>query len=313
MADKNLQFLDIPRAEPAKTAVETRVGNFREIYAPYDAGRRRPAGRPLPGLRQSVLRVEMPGPQLHSQLAEAHRGGQPVRGGGAVAQDQLAAGGLRAHLSAGSAVRGRLHAERRPGRRHHRLDREVHHRRGAQAGWKPDMSQRAAHRQARGGHRRGTGGSRLRRHPGAQRRAAGGVRPSRRASADCSPSAFRPSSSRRKSSRSAARSCRGWVSSSGSASRSGPISPSRRCSASTTRCFSAWAPTPRCAAASRARICRACTRRCPTSFPTSGTSSRCPAARARSSACAASASWCSAAAIPPWTATAPPSARAPSR
>src|SRR5207249_5455503 len=38
MADKNLQFLDIPRSDPPKTAVEARVGNFREIYASYDAG-----------------------------------------------------------------------------------------------------------------------------------------------------------------------------------------------------------------------------------------------------------------------------------
>ena len=37
MADKHLQFLDIPRADPAKSAVEARVANFREIYAPYDA------------------------------------------------------------------------------------------------------------------------------------------------------------------------------------------------------------------------------------------------------------------------------------
>jgi glutamate synthase (NADPH/NADH) small chain len=37
MADKNLQFLDIPRADPAKTATETRVQSFREIYASYDA------------------------------------------------------------------------------------------------------------------------------------------------------------------------------------------------------------------------------------------------------------------------------------
>ena len=37
MADKNLQFLDIPRADPAKTPVEVRVTHFREIYAPYDA------------------------------------------------------------------------------------------------------------------------------------------------------------------------------------------------------------------------------------------------------------------------------------
>ena len=37
MADKNLQFLDIPRAEPTKAAVEVRVANFREIYASFDA------------------------------------------------------------------------------------------------------------------------------------------------------------------------------------------------------------------------------------------------------------------------------------
>jgi glutamate synthase (NADPH) small chain len=37
MADKHLQFLDIPRADPAKAAAETRVQSFREIYASYDA------------------------------------------------------------------------------------------------------------------------------------------------------------------------------------------------------------------------------------------------------------------------------------
>ena len=36
MPDKNLQFLDIPRAEPAKSLVEVRLRSFREIYAPYD-------------------------------------------------------------------------------------------------------------------------------------------------------------------------------------------------------------------------------------------------------------------------------------
>jgi glutamate synthase (NADPH/NADH) small chain len=37
MPDKNLQFLDIPRADPVKSPVEARVRHFREIYAPYDA------------------------------------------------------------------------------------------------------------------------------------------------------------------------------------------------------------------------------------------------------------------------------------
>ena len=37
MADKSLQFLDVPRADPAKSPVEARLRHFREIYEPYDA------------------------------------------------------------------------------------------------------------------------------------------------------------------------------------------------------------------------------------------------------------------------------------
>ena len=105
----------------------------RDLYAVRRRGRRA-AGRALPFLRQSVLRMEVPGAQLHPQLAEADQRGQPVRGGGAFAPDQLAARDVRAHLSAGSSVRRRLHAQRRPGRSDHRLHREIHHRRGAEAG-----------------------------------------------------------------------------------------------------------------------------------------------------------------------------------
>jgi glutamate synthase (NADPH/NADH) small chain len=48
MADKNLQFLDVPRADPAKTPVETRIRHFSEIYAPFDAaGAAAQAGRCL--------------------------------------------------------------------------------------------------------------------------------------------------------------------------------------------------------------------------------------------------------------------------
>jgi glutamate synthase (NADPH) small chain len=48
MADKNLQFLDIPRSEPAKSAAEERIRDFREIYATYDAaGAAQQAGRCL--------------------------------------------------------------------------------------------------------------------------------------------------------------------------------------------------------------------------------------------------------------------------
>jgi glutamate synthase (NADPH/NADH) small chain len=34
--DKNLQFLELPRADPGKLPLEARLGSFREIYAPYD-------------------------------------------------------------------------------------------------------------------------------------------------------------------------------------------------------------------------------------------------------------------------------------
>ncbi len=48
MADKTLQFLDIPRTDPAKTPVEARVRGFREIYAPFDpAAAGQQAGRCL--------------------------------------------------------------------------------------------------------------------------------------------------------------------------------------------------------------------------------------------------------------------------
>src|SRR5215831_12621382 len=48
MADKNLQFLDIPRTDPAKVPVEQRVTEFKEIYAQFDAaGAASQAGRCL--------------------------------------------------------------------------------------------------------------------------------------------------------------------------------------------------------------------------------------------------------------------------
>ena len=37
MADKYLQFLDIPRRDPEKLPVEERTLHFREIYSPYSA------------------------------------------------------------------------------------------------------------------------------------------------------------------------------------------------------------------------------------------------------------------------------------
>src|SRR5687767_16019317 len=48
MADKNLQFLDIPRMDPAKVPVEQRVTEFKEIYAQFDpSGASQQSGRCL--------------------------------------------------------------------------------------------------------------------------------------------------------------------------------------------------------------------------------------------------------------------------
>ena len=213
MADKNLQFLDMPRADPAKAPLRRALRiSARSMRPSMPRARAQQAGRCL-ACGNPVLRVEMPGPQLHPQLAEAHRGGQPVRGGGAFPQDQLAAGSLRPHLPAGPPVRGRLHAQRRPGRRHIGSIEKYITDEALKAGWKPDMSNVQPTGKRVGDHRRGSCGPGLRGHPGAQRRAAGGVRPLRSASAACSPSASRPSSSRRKWWKSAARSWRAWASS----------------------------------------------------------------------------------------------------
>ena len=47
MADKHLQFLDIPRKDPDKLAVEVRTKQFREIYSQYERRSGRAAGGPL--------------------------------------------------------------------------------------------------------------------------------------------------------------------------------------------------------------------------------------------------------------------------
>ena len=147
MADKHLQFLDIPRkrsGQAHRRAAHPAIS--RDLFAVQRRSRPVRPGRPLPVVRQSVLRVEVSGPQLHSQLAGAGQRRQAVRGGGALASNQFAARDVRAHLPAGSAVRRRLHAERRPRRRQHRRHREVHHGRGVQAGVEARSVERRAHR-----------------------------------------------------------------------------------------------------------------------------------------------------------------------
>jgi glutamate synthase (NADPH/NADH) small chain len=46
MADKTLQFLEVPRTDPPKAPVDARIRSFREIYAPFEAqGAAQQAGR----------------------------------------------------------------------------------------------------------------------------------------------------------------------------------------------------------------------------------------------------------------------------
>ena len=228
MADKNLQFLDIPRADPAKAPVEARIARLPRDLRALRCRRRRPAGGALPRLRQSVLRMEVPGAQLHSQLAEAHRGGQPVRGRGALAQDQLAA-----RRSAAASVR-RTGCAKAPAR--------------SMTVWARSPSARS--RSTSPTRRSSAAGSPTCRTCGrpasAWRSSAPGPRVSAaptswcatacsrwcsiasRASADCSPSAFRPSSSRRKWWRRAASSWRAWASSSASGCEIGADLPFER-------------------------------------------------------------------------------------
>ena len=171
------QFVDVPRQDPQKLPVEVRSQQFQRDLRPV---RRAVGGRPVGALyllRQPLLRVEVPGSQLHPQLAETGRRGQPLRGGGSLPRDQFAARDLRPHLPAGPALRGRLHAERRFRRRHHRLGREVHHRHRPRTRLAPGPVAREGHAASAWPSSVPDRPASVRRHPGAQRRQTGGVRP----------------------------------------------------------------------------------------------------------------------------------------
>ncbi|MNP00950.1 hypothetical protein D3C76_927490 [compost metagenome] len=130
--------------------------------------------------------MEVPGAQLHSQLAETGGRGQHPPGRRAVAPDQHPAGSLRPGVPAGPSVRGCLHPQRRLRRGDHRFGGEVHHRHRVRHGLAPGHVQGQADRQACRDHRCGPGGPGLCRRAGARWRDPGGVRqePGNRRSAD---------------------------------------------------------------------------------------------------------------------------------
>ncbi len=174
--------LPVPRSPPhhaaahsGGTAYVRRLGRaLRQVRQ----GRCAAPGRPLPGLRQPVLQLEVPGAQRHSAVAAAGAGRPYPRGGDAVPFDQSAARGVRPGVPAGPPVRRQLHAGGIR-RGDHRRGREVH--RGYRAGQRLEAGPAggAAQRQT-GRHRRcRPGRAGLRRSPGARRHPGRGIRPLR--------------------------------------------------------------------------------------------------------------------------------------
>ena len=242
MADKNLQFLDIPRADPAKTPVETRVTNFNEIYAHFEpqgaaqqAGRCLACGNPFCEWKCPVhnyipnwLKLIQEGNLFEAAELSHKTNSLPEVCGRICPQDRLCEGACTLNDGLGAVTIGSIEKY---------ITDEAFKR-----GWKPDMSnvQPNGKRVAIiGAGPAGLGCADILVRNGVH---SGGVR-SLPGSAACSPSASRRSSSKRKSSKNAARSWKAWACSSGSASTWATMSPSSAWSTNTMPCFSAWAPT----------------------------------------------------------------------
>ena len=311
MADKYLQFLDIPRRDPDKLAVEVRTRNFREIYAQYNAeaprSRRDDASScgnpfcewkcPVHNYIPNWLALIDAGKLFEAAELSHQTNSLPEVCGRICPQDRLCEGACTLNDGIGAVSIGAIEKY---------ITDEAF-----KQGWKPDMSNVRAHRQAR-------------------RRSWVPVPPASAARTCWCATASTPVVFDRyskigglltfgippfKLEKEVVEKRREIMEDMGVEFRLGceigrDIAFEELTRANSTRCFSAWAPTPTSRAASPAKICRACTRRCRISFRTSIASSACRTARPDSSTCATSTSWCSAAAIPAWTAIAPPFARA---
>ena len=71
MSQNVYQFIDLQRVDPPKKPLKIRKIEFVEIYEPFSEGQ----AKALSVVRQPILRVEMPGTQLHPELAEARQRG----------------------------------------------------------------------------------------------------------------------------------------------------------------------------------------------------------------------------------------------
>ena len=95
MSQNVYQFIDLQRVDPPKKPLKIRKIEFVEIYEPFRKPSQGPCG-PLSVLRQPVLRVEVPGAQLHPELAEAGQRRPHHGSGGPGASDQQPAGSAAA-------------------------------------------------------------------------------------------------------------------------------------------------------------------------------------------------------------------------
>ena len=265
MVDKNLQFLDIPRTDPEKTPVEERIASFREIYAPFDAaGAAQQAGRclacgnpfcewkcPVHNYIPNWLKLIEEGNLFEAAELSHKTNSLPEVCGRICPQDRLCEGACTLNDGLGAVTIGSIEKYITDEALKARL--EAGH--VGRAG-RPASASRSSARARRAS-------------PAPTSWCATASRRwcsiATRASAGCSPSASRRSSSRRRSSRSAASSWRAWASSSASASRSARDVPFEQLLRRVRCGVPRHGHLPaRCAAAFRARSCRACTRRCPT-------------------------------------------------
>jgi glutamate synthase (NADPH/NADH) small chain len=195
--DNNLQFLDVPRRDPEKLPIEVRKTTAaRSTRSSMQAGAKQQAGRclacgnpfcewkcPVHNYIPNWLKLIRRAICSRRPSCRIRRTRCPRVCGRICPQDRLCEGACTLNDGLGAVTIGSIEK--------YITDEAL------KQGWRPDMSSVAQTDKRVAVDRRGPGGPRLCRHPGAQRRAAV-VFDGTCASAACSLSAFRPSSSTRK-------------------------------------------------------------------------------------------------------------------
>jgi glutamate synthase domain-containing protein 3 len=289
MADKNLQFLDVPRAEPDKTqprrlrttALSRDLFALQRRVAAQQAGRCIACGNPFCEWKCPVhnyipnwLKLIEDGKFFEAAELSHKTNSLPEVCGRICPQDRLCEGACTLNDGLGAVTIGSIEkyitdeAFRRAG---NPTCRTCAHRPSAWRWWVPDP--RAC----------------LRGHPGAQRRQAGGVRPLFARIGGLLTFGIPPFKLEKQVVEKRREIMQGMGVEFSSAARWAATLPSSKSRMSSMRCFSAWGPILTCKGGFPVRIFRESTRRCPISFPTSIDELRLGQRAPISSACAASA------------------------